>query len=269
MILTIGEIIKRFRTHGACVKFSPQTILHMAEIIPYHKKRIGGKIGYDQSIITAIQQRFGEAVAYENSLKNKVSQKPPKQPKMKPRELDYVGYNGERDNIDYEWEKEDNNKVKGENMILYCDGKGKTIHINESSLSLLIDEGFQRTAFYVKGMLRTPMDLTSVETTEHWDERSARVGAFAEKVRNAGDAEYSFIVDTKHPNGDEIHTITERAFIIIQNKNTKKIITVLAARPAQITRYWNGLRKPLPSDPSFELIMRFAKNNEDRGLNNM
>ena len=73
----------------------------MAEIIPYHKKRIGGKIGYDQSIITAIQQRFGEAVAYENSLKNKVSQKPPKQPNMG----DYYTYNGEKDNIDYEWEK--------------------------------------------------------------------------------------------------------------------------------------------------------------------
>ena len=95
----------------------------MAKIIPYHKKRIGGKIGYDQSIITAIQQRFGEAVAYENSLKNKVSQKPPKQPNMG----DYYTYNGERDNIDYEWEKNESiirhaiiesiNKVLGENII--------------------------------------------------------------------------------------------------------------------------------------------------------
>lgn len=269
MLLTINQIIERFRTHGACVKFSPQTIIYMADRLGYTKKRVGGKIGYDQSLITAITRHFNEAVEYDNECNKKMAQKPPKQPQMKPRELDYVGYNGERDNIDYEWEKEDNDKIKSESMVLYCDGKGKTIHINESSLSLLIDEGFQRTAFYVKGMLRTPMDLTSVETTEHWDERSVRVGAFAEKVRNAGDAEYSFIVDTKHPNGDEIHTITERAFIIIQNKDTRKIITVLAARPAQITRYWRGLKRPLPNDPSFELIMRFAKNNEDRGLNNM
>lgn len=127
MLLTINQIIKRFRTEGRCFKFSPQTIMHMAEIIPYQQKRIGGKIGYDQSIITAIQRRFGEAVAYESSLKNKTPQKSPKQPQMKPRRLDYVAYNGERDNVDYDWEKNESiirhaiiesiNKVLGENII--------------------------------------------------------------------------------------------------------------------------------------------------------
>lgn len=100
MLLTIGEIIQRFRTHGACVKFSPETIGHMAKVLRFHKKRIGGKIGYDQSLITAITQRFSDAVAYENSLKDKKPQKPLKQPNMG----DYYTYNGERDNKDYEWE---------------------------------------------------------------------------------------------------------------------------------------------------------------------
>ena len=102
MLLTIGEIIQRFRTHGACVKFSKETITHMANVLGFHKQRRGGKIGYDQSLITAITQRFNDAVAYENSLKQKVPQKPLKQPKMG----DYYTYNGERDNIDYDWEKD-------------------------------------------------------------------------------------------------------------------------------------------------------------------
>jgi len=140
--------------------------------------------------------------------------------------------------------------------------------IIKEEIDNVISEGFQRDSFYVYGMLKTPVDLSSAQTTRHWDERSTRVNSFAEKVKNAGDAKYSFIVDTEHPNGDEIHTITEKAFIIIQNKRTRNVITVLAARPGQIIRYWKKLGKNIPNDPSFNLIMRFAKSNEDRGLNN-
>ena len=113
MLLTIGEIIQRFRTHGACVKFSPETIGYMAKVLRFHKKRIGGKIGYDQSLITAITQRFSDAVAYENSLKEKKPQKPLKQPNMG----DYYTYNGERDNKDYEWEKNESKHMKKNRII--------------------------------------------------------------------------------------------------------------------------------------------------------
>ena len=127
MLVTIGEIIKRFRTEGACVKFSPETIVHMANVIGYTKRRIGGKVGYDKSLITAISQRFKEAVDYEKGLGMKKAQMPLKQPQMQPKQLDYVGYNGEKDNVDYEWEKNESiirhaiiesiNKVLGENII--------------------------------------------------------------------------------------------------------------------------------------------------------
>ena len=100
MLLTIGEIIQRFRTHGRCIKFSPKTIVYMAKKLGFGLKRIGGKIGYDQSLITAITQRLDDAIAYENGLKKKTPQKALKQT----REGDYYTYNGERDNKDYEWE---------------------------------------------------------------------------------------------------------------------------------------------------------------------
>ena len=101
MLLTVNEIIKRFRTEGECYKFSPKTIRHMADVIGYKLKRIGGKVGYNQSLITDIRRRFNEAVEYDKALKVKVSQKPRKQPNLG----DYYTYNGERDNKDYEWEQ--------------------------------------------------------------------------------------------------------------------------------------------------------------------
>ena len=132
MILTINEIIKRFRTEGQCYKFKPQTITYMASKLGYTKKRFGGKIGYDQSLITAITRHFNEAVDYDKGLGMKVPQKPLKQPNMG----DYYTYNGERDNIDYDWEKNEN-----KNMILYVNNGSKKIYINESQLMVLNETG--------------------------------------------------------------------------------------------------------------------------------
>ena len=110
MIKTVGEIIKKFRTEGACIKFSPRTIGYMASKLGYKKKRVGGKIGYHQSLITAISQHIREAVEYENDLHFRSRKKPKKQPIN----TNYFTQNGERDNADYEWEKQTyENKIMG------------------------------------------------------------------------------------------------------------------------------------------------------------
>ena len=46
-----------------------------------------------------------------------------------------------------------------------------------------------------------------------------------------------FTVDKGHKNGAEIHVITENGVIHIYNKNSKKYVTGLIARPGQLTRY--------------------------------
>jgi hypothetical protein len=51
--------------------------------------------------MTAISRHFKEAVEYDKGLGMKTSQKSLKQPNMG----DYYTYNGERDNVDYDWEK--------------------------------------------------------------------------------------------------------------------------------------------------------------------
>ena len=133
-----------------------------------------------------------------------------------------------------------------------------------------IVEGYYRGVgqFYVKKMLSTPVDVSSATKTQHWNERNGRMSTINSRAGEIGDAAYSFIVDTGHKNGAEIHTITEKAFIVIQNEETGRLVTILAARPGQIVRYWNYLGMDKPADGTFSLIMRFAKNDEGRGLNN-
>ena len=121
--------------------------------------------------------------------------------------------------------------------------------------------------FYVVKQLNQPVSINKQELTSHLkEERGERSDLVSSRL---SDPLYSFVVDTGHPNGDEIHTITERAEIIIQNKRTMNVVTILFARPPQITRYWKKIRKALPRDDSFDLVMRYAKSNLDRNLNHV
>lgn len=108
MIKSVGEILKKFRTEGACIRFSPQTIGYMANKLGYKKRREGRKIGYEHNLITDICRHIREAMEYENALHDKTPQKRQKQPNLG----DYYTYNGERDNADYEWEKNENKNIK-------------------------------------------------------------------------------------------------------------------------------------------------------------
>ena len=130
-------------------------------------------------------------------------------------------------------------------------------------------QGFHRAVgqFYVLEKLDKPVSLEGQSLTSHYkNDRGARI-----EVVSTGETTplYSFIVDTGHPNGNEIHTITERAEIIIQNERTKKIVTVLFARPAQVKRYWKLLNENAPKDEDFNLVLKFAKSNLDKNLNNL
>ena len=106
MLWSAQEMSKRFRmTIGKNI--SPRAIHVFAEKLGYHMKRIGGKKGYDQSLYTALTRHLKELLDYDSQQTVKTPQKPPKQSNLG----DYYTYNGERDNIDYEWEKNEN-KIK-------------------------------------------------------------------------------------------------------------------------------------------------------------
>ena len=100
MLWSAQEISKKFR-NSLGKNISPMTINVFANRLGYHMKRVGGKRGYDQSLYTDLTRHLKELLDYDSQQTVKTPQKPQKQSNLG----DYYTYNGERDNIDYEWEK--------------------------------------------------------------------------------------------------------------------------------------------------------------------
>ena len=65
-------------------------------------------------------------------------------------------------------------------------------------------------------------------------------------------------VDRGHPNGPEIHVITDNAIIIVYNQWSGRLVTKLIARPSQLLRY----RRSVPAE-----VLQKAKAHEMRHLN--
>lgn len=111
-LLSIKEIKKKFMcAFGRDI--SSQAIYYMAEKLGWKQRHIGGKIGYHRTFYTALAQHLTELLDYDAKIKTKVPYKAAEKPKKtvkKPKEIawdndNYYTYNGERDNVDYEWEK--------------------------------------------------------------------------------------------------------------------------------------------------------------------
>ena len=76
-----------------------------------------------------------------------------------------------------------------------------------------------------------------------------------------------FIVDKGHPNGVEVHSITENGIIIVHNYRTGKLVTKLLARPQQIKRYYESTGRKRP--PEYEHILELALEHNILGYNNL
>ena len=83
--------------------------------------------------------------------------------------------------------------------------------------------------------------------TQHWEERSTRL-QFIKNNIGIGIAVNSFIEDKGHSNGPELHTITSTGLIVIRNFYSKKLVTVLIARPQQIKRYYIARQLKVPKN---------------------
>ena len=97
-------------------------------------------------------------------------------------------------------------------------------------------------------------------STLHAHERENR---FAEINYDNMKIATTFLVDKNHKDGYELHIITWNAEIIIVNYDTKRLITVLFARPKQITRY------PFRNPQLANRIIGIAITNERTGKNNI
>lgn len=54
-----------------------------------------------------------------------------------------------------------------------------------------------------------------------------------------GNVIYEVTIDNHHVKGREVHKVTDTGIIIIMNELTRKIITVLIGRPAQIKKLYS------------------------------
>lgn len=125
--------------------------------------------------------------------------------------------------------------------------------------------GNTKNTFFVLEMMDEPVDiLNETGRTEHISkDRTGRIN----EIVDIGNPVYSFVVETGHRNGPEIHTLTDNSLIFIQNQNTRKMVTFLFARPQQLKRYFQNLQINTPNDPTFRNMIRTAFNNFQNGKN--
>jgi len=97
-------------------------------------------------------------------------------------------------------------------------------------------------------------------TSKHYLTDRAKREALIKTI-GEGNVVATFTVDKHHRNGPELHSITDTGIIIIRNKRTKKMITKLIARPAQIRRYF----KTLPAE--LDKVIALAQEHTNLGYN--
>lgn len=97
--------------------------------------------------------------------------------------------------------------------------------------------------------------------TAHWAERQQR-NTFIENNIGLGEPIRTFRWDKGHPNGPELHTITDTGIIIIRNERTGRLVTTLIARPGQIYRYYITENEVPP-----RYLMQIAQKHEEAGYN--
>lgn len=71
-----------------------------------------------------------------------------------------------------------------------------------------------------------------------------------------------FTIDKGHPNGAEIHTLSDTGIYTVYNARTLKMVTRWVARVGQVKRFYENGTTP-------EDILRIAKEHERLGYNNI
>lgn len=100
------------------------------------------------------------------------------------------------------------------------------------------------------------------QTNHYKNKRYKREKFINEHLCGDGHVIDSFIVNRNHPNGEEVHCVTDHAVIIIFNKNSGKLCTKLLARKNQIKRLYQGVNEQPP-----RWLLELAMEHERLGYN--
>ena len=89
----------------------------------------------------------------------------------------------------------------------------------------------------IKILGKTPKFFNKSEPTIHFhEERNERLQKYVQ-AHGKGKPIQSFVVDRNHPNGFEVHVVCDNRLVYVFNSRTERLITVLYARPKQLSRY--------------------------------
>ena len=105
-------------------------------------------------------------------------------------------------------------------------------------------------------------------TSNHYkNKRRRRDKLINNYIHGDGNIVDEFVVDRGHPDGAEVHSITDNAIIIIHNMVSGKLVTKLTARPSQIKRYYKSTGRTPP--PNYKHILYLAEWHKSLGYNNV
>lgn len=96
--------------------------------------------------------------------------------------------------------------------------------------------------------------------SKHWTNERAKRNQIIHEI-GEGKTISQFRVDRNHPNGAEIHKISDTGIITIYNERTGKMITKLIARPTQLQRYYKG-HAPVG-------LLNIAREHQNKGYHEM
>lgn len=97
--------------------------------------------------------------------------------------------------------------------------------------------------------------------SKHWRADRQKRNQIIAKI-GMGQVIKEVVIDRGHKNGPEIHKITSTGLIVIYNKYTGIMVTILIARPNQIKRYY--AENEAPQD-----ILKLALEHMRAGYNNI
>lgn len=104
-------------------------------------------------------------------------------------------------------------------------------------------------------------EFRSVTYTLHLtDFRKDRIFKYLSQMKKIKFVEgFCSIVDKEHVKGFETHLLTEEGFLFIYNTNSKKLITILAPRVAQVKRL-SKTNKEIPTNVYENILINLENN---------
>ena len=94
--------------------------------------------------------------------------------------------------------------------------------------------------------------------SKHYQKDRTNREAIIKSLGGDGKELFRVNVDRGHPNGPEVHIVTDNGIIIIYNAWSGRLVTKLIARPSQLLRYG----RTVPSD-----VLQKARTHEMKHLN--